>query len=928
MTMTRKARGLAVAVAALAALLAVLWLRPQESPRVQSSATAGETRKRGGGFAGQVEGSAGAFVEGRVLGPKRAPLPGAAVVAIEVSAGRARGRAGVTATEGDAGGRFRLGPLPAGRYRVTAAAPGHLPGTRELAVAGEATASGVDFVLEAGGVVLSGRVLDAGVGAIAGGRVRAHLHGESADAAVAIARTDRAGGYRLTLPPGFHELVVDAGGYAPVWSRVWLVGDTTRDFRLIPAASISGRVVHAGTSTGVAEALVRTGRGQGSPEVQTDAEGAFVLPDLEPGDHHLFARAGALTGRAAMPVTTRLGTRVEGVLIEVKAGRSLSGQVRRGGGRPVAGAEVTVYANGQPRGEATTDASGAFRIEGLLPGPQHVGATAAGLLPADQTITVGDGDLSGIALELGEAAQVRGQVVDDRDAPCPGATISVEGDHKALRPVRAGDDGRFLLAELPPVDTALRATCGPRGRARLDLGKLAAGEQREVTLRLSAAGLFVRGTARWKDGRPAAGIEVTAGNLRADMGPEATATDPAGAYQLGPFPAGALLMVTARSTIATASEPANGSRTVRLNGPQDATGVDFSFARSEGTIRGVVAGPGGAPLAGAVVALLEGPAWTRMVTDPDGAFLLDGLAPGEHQIHAEYPGLLPEEVEVPAGRGDVKIRLRRGAVLAGVVEGGSGRGAGFCSVWARPAAGKADERAPPDRAVCGPGGAFELRGLPPGVHDLFASTIDGRSGGLPAVALSEGQERRGLRVRLAGDLTAVGSVVDLESRRPIPGARVRAMIEPAPVEVVTDGKGGFRIERVPRGVPVDLEVTAPGHLDNLQMRMAPVAGETLDYGILPLLAERPGPPPTGRAGLIITIGPDGRIAVSGTIDDLPAGQAGITKGDVLLAIDGHDLANVNLETAVALIRGNSGAPLTLQLRGADQKVRTVRIVRA
>ena len=230
--------------------------------------------------------------------------------------------------------------------------------------------------------------------------------------------------------------------------------------------------------------------------------------------------------------------------------------------------------------------------------------------------------------------------------------------------------------------------------------------------------------------------------------------------------------------------------------------------------------------------------------------------------------------------------------------------------------------------MCGAGGTFELRGLKAGAHDVFASTIDGRSGGLPAIQLGEGQERRGLRVRVAGGLAAVGGVIDLESRRPIAGARVRATLEAATLEAVTDASGRFRLEEVPRGVLVDLEVMAPGHLTNGQTRVAPVTGETLDFGVLPLLAERPGPPPTGRAGIILSVNGEGKLAVSGTIDDLPAGQAGIARGDVLLAIDGHDLANVNLPTAVALIRGPSGAALTLQVRGPDQRVRTVRIVRA
>jgi hypothetical protein len=365
-----------------------------------------------------------------------------------------------------------------------------------------------------------------------------------------------------------------------------------------------------------------------------------------------------------------------------------------------------------------------------------------------------------------------------------------------------------------------------------------------------------------------------------------------------------------------------------VEGAADATAADFVLARSDATIRGLVVGPDGQALAGAVVGSDTG---TLLVTDQEGRFLIEGIAPGKHSVWATHPGLLTEEVEVPAGQRDVRLQLRRGAVLAGAVDGTAGRPAGFCSVWARRPAGPTtrddDDGDRPARAVCGPAGAFELRGLHPGAYDLYAATLDDRSGGLTGVRVSEGEERRGLRIRTAGGLTVTGAIVDLESRKPIPGARVRGTMEGTTVETQADGQGRFRLADVPRGVEVSLQVDAPGHLGNNQSRVTPAAGDTLDFGTLPLLAERPGPPPTGRAGLILGTGPGGALRVQGTIEDLPAAKAGITPGDIVVAIDGHDLQNVNLPTAVALIRGPSGAPLTLQLRGPDQRIRTVRLVR-
>ena len=327
---------------------------------------------------------------------------------------------------------------------------------------------------------------------------------------------------------------------------------------------------------------------------------------------------------------------------------------------------------------------------------------------------------------------------------------------------------------------------------------------------------------------------------------------------------------------------------------------------------------------------------TRVVSDPDGLFLLEGLPPESQWISCQYPGLVIDERKVVPGRGDlVRIQMRRGSLMAGVVEGAGGRGAGSCWVWAHPVvrgqpAGQSDDRAegPPERSVCAAAGAFELRGLRPGAYDLFATTLDGRSGSLPVIQLGEGEERRGLRLRVGDGLTLIGSVVDLESRRPIAGVRVRAVLELKSVEGLADAAGRFRIDGVPRGVEVDLQVEAPGYMPNTQTRRPPAQGDTLDFGVLPLLVERTGPPATGRAGIVLGVERDGRLAVRGTVDDLPAAKAGIAQGDVVVGIDGRDLTNANLSMAIALIRGASGTALTLHLRGPDNRVRTVRIVRA
>jgi hypothetical protein len=785
----------------------------------------------------------------------------------------------------------------------------------------------------AGGEVLSGRVLDASGGAIPGARIRAELLAGLSDqpvplgergttAALLVARAGPDGGYRATLTRGRHLVAAEADGYAPMRAWVWLAGPVTRDFRLVPAATIAGQVVRKGTRAPVPGARVRAEDGPFSGEAESGPDGTFTLGSLEPGSYRLLAVAPPLAGRLATPVTARLATRAEGVVIEVDQARSIAGRVRRPDGPPVAGARVELRRGGQARGRAVTDSRGDFRLEGLLPDHYGVGASAPGLARASRVVTLAEQDLNGVDLVLDAAAELRGQVLDAEGRAAAGVAVNLEVDDKVLPPARADAEGRFSFTELGPGPAVIQADGEERGRARQELGPLAPGQRREVTLRLSAGGLSVRGQIRWKNGQPAAGIEVQAINLRSDWDGDEVSTGPDGRYRVGPFPRGAVVAVTARPPSATPLVPASGKRTVRLE-TGDAGGIDFVFSPAAGEIRGVVAGPGGGPLAGAVVRA-EG---TRVVSGEDGAFVLDGLAPGEHDLRADYPGLPGAAArQVAAGRTDVRIAFRRGAVLAGVVDGISPRGAGLCSVWARPrAAGEAE--GPEDRAVCGEGAAFELRGLAPGEYDLVAITLDGRSGGLPRVTLSEGQERRDLRVRLAGGVTLVGRIVDLESRAPVAGAQVAAEVEGTTIRATSDAAGRFRLEGVRRGLTAYLRFEAPGHLGNGLQRSAPMEGETYDLGAVPLLRERPGPPPTGRAGIVLAVNADGAFEVKDTVEDLPASKAGVRPGELVARIDGHDLENADLGMAVALIRGKSGTPLVLELRRPRAPPRQVRLVR-
>ena len=82
-------------------------------------------------------------------------------------------------------------------------------------------------------------------------------------------------------------------------------------------------------------------------------------------------------------------------------------------------------------------------------------------------------------------------------------------------------------------------------------------------------------------------------------------------------------------------------------------------------------------------------------------------------------------------------------------------------------------------------------------------------------------------------------------------------------------------------------------------------------------------------GIGVTVGHDettGGIAINGVYADSPADNAGIMVGDVVIAIDGLDITEMDYTSALEMIGGSQGETLTLTLIGEDGASRDVELV--
>jgi carboxyl-terminal processing protease len=72
---------------------------------------------------------------------------------------------------------------------------------------------------------------------------------------------------------------------------------------------------------------------------------------------------------------------------------------------------------------------------------------------------------------------------------------------------------------------------------------------------------------------------------------------------------------------------------------------------------------------------------------------------------------------------------------------------------------------------------------------------------------------------------------------------------------------------------------------------------------------------------------EGGVRIVEPFEGQPAWNAGLRRGDVILAVDGEDITKMQLNEAISLIRGPKGTKVTLTVKSPDQEPRDVEVER-
>jgi protocatechuate 3,4-dioxygenase beta subunit len=370
--------------------------------------------------------------------------------------------------------------------------------------------------------------------------------------------------------------------------------------------------------------------------------GAFTLQGLPPTRLLLRVSHADHPCSQTLPVSLEGGGERSGLRITLSRGATVTGRVTDARGAGVPRAIVAPELADSVGAEA--DAAGRYRF-GPVCGPVRLVASAPGLRsqarPVEPAATEREVSLDFRLERDGES--VRGRVLDQRDRPVPGVTVTAAGTGEGRPPVAAvsGGRGEFVLGGLGPGPYRLET----RHEAYPALRRDAVQPGEDVTLKLPPAGAIAGLVREERAGAAVAAYEVTV--TAREGGAAVPAVRRNGArFEVRPLPAGAY-RVTVR-----AAGYVSFVRDVEVPGgerPGVVAQVDVLAELERGAVAsGEIRDDRGDRVAGATVSL--GGASTR--SGPRGEFKLGGLPGGAQVLKVRCPGYEPAEVPVTLRAGD------------------------------------------------------------------------------------------------------------------------------------------------------------------------------------------------------------------------------------------------------------------------------------
>ena len=457
---------------------------------------------------------------------------------------------------------------------------------------------------------------------------------------------------------------------------------------------------------------------------RTGSDGTFSIRVKEGTYDLAFKREGY----AAKNVRgTKVDSATKPIDVVLDPGVEVSGRITRGGAG-VEGVNVRAISQDGFAG-AVSGPDGAFRITDLTPGQMMLNITKQdSFIQEMRSVSAPTRDL---LIEVPSGGRITGRVLDKNSHQpvtsfLAGVTTSRSGGGMTIMmpPMQkqfTSDDGSFVLEGIKPGMTQVVVNAPGYTTARVpnievEDGKTAPDVEVDVE-----TGAKLTGRVTGPDGSPLAGVSVRndpmAGGsrvMRFDPSDGSATTDPSGEYTMDALEPGEKSLSFSRSGYITQQ------KTVTVTNGKDAR-LDVQMSTG---IRatGFVVTDSGTPVADATVnafSASEPDGGRSGRSDANGAFTIEGLAPGHYTFNgtkAGYTAGTVRDVDI-ASSGPVRVILKSGGVITGHVNGLTAPELEKTTVYASAADGgpMSSSTAPVDS-----GGNFRIEGAPSGTVRITA----------------------------------------------------------------------------------------------------------------------------------------------------------------------------------------------------------------
>ena len=296
------------------------------------------------------------------------------------------------------------------------------------------------------------------------------------------------GSFEITgLPPGAWYLTTQAEGFTSSKSPAVIVAENkiTKDvvLSLEPGASVSGRVVEAGTSNPIAGAVVTAGKGEESgfmamlqgmgdsvAMAETDSDGFFTVHGVESGADHVNVLADGYAAASSKVEALEQHEQRTGIKVEVPFGGTLTGTVYDRNNNPLPGRMVGAASmQAKDFQQTAANGDGVYTMSNMKAG-SYIMVTAAlddeSLFTGDIMTMLSGSKITTANVRENEVTQldiidssaggcrVEGEVLD-RGIPVPNANILMLKANSGMldfgmSTARSNKDGKFVFKSLEP----------------------------------------------------------------------------------------------------------------------------------------------------------------------------------------------------------------------------------------------------------------------------------------------------------------------------------------------------------------------------------------------------------------------------------------------------------------------------------------------